>query len=548
MTRGMPQRSWVILLMVLFVLGALRLWPDLSTDRLPGHVDAWAQLAMFEELNGLVQNPTSIFTPQQGFLYPYRHSWKAFGLDFGSGILYLPFLWLTDQPFLGFWLTIITICGLNGVAMFILGRELFTTRTARWMVSALLVVHPFILMHLEWPNLLTLFPGILAVSILLRFRQWTGDPRRHRFFYGLCLAQLLLSPYGFILLGITCLFLLPKTYSIARSTIRTGRGVGLLAILVASIVGFTVVYFVQIPHDATNALEGIAHAATRSSWSDIITPPPRHGIWSSILTHRPSGPHNSLFPGLIATVLIVIGARSSPRLAICAGILLVAGSTIGGLDGPQILQSADDLFVSVFRVPSRLNLLVFFFLTCLAGIGIDVVHKSGKAGPLASVVLAVIVIAECLPWSPHTLDTRANWRHTSSMDHHLRTSGWPDRPVVLFLPIGTCEGLRSGDEYIRMFRRHRQNSILMNGNAAYYPVHQTRITCLLQRSLEQSSSDRLCRLLRQYRVNFVINERSRTSENLSLLEVSPCLSIVTHSVNETLYYVGSERKDGILRR
>ena len=197
-----------------------------------GDWDTWANLAMFMELRTWLESVATGTDPGQ-FFYPYEHPWVAYGLDFFSGIIWVVYTWLGIDEFWAYWLCMVTILALNGLAAFTLGRTVGLSTLPAWTVGVILSTHAYIIGYLDWPNLVAFFPALwVAHHGLLALR--TGQAR-HALFAGLWFnVSLLLSPYSTFYLVIAGTIF--GVFQLSRLLLRHGRLTALFVLSIAPLV------------------------------------------------------------------------------------------------------------------------------------------------------------------------------------------------------------------------------------------------------------------------------------------------------------------------
>ena len=239
-----------------------------------------------------------------------------------------------------------------------------------------------------------------------------------------------------------------------------------------------------------NAQEAVAGSAT--VWNYLSAPRSSvlYGRWSDTF----GSPERRLFPGLVATLLALVGLRrlrSMTAAAYWVALALAFDLSLGfnGLTYPVLWR-----FVLPFRglrVPARMGLFVGFSLAVLAGYGVVQLAGAAKSHMrrgLIAAVLSVLVLFECrstlrlgpLPDSPPEVYADL-----------LRDIGSSPRAALLELPLA-----REEPTYMYYSTFHWQD--LLNGYSGFFPPSYIQLVKRMETFPDEDSLDALRRLGTRY--------------------------------------------------
>lgn len=361
------------------VLALLMTWP-LATD-LGGlgrtHAnDGDGQLSIWNVAwvaRTLVVNPLQLF--DANIFYPHRLTLAYSEANVLSGVIGLPFYWVTRNP----WLTLnaAMLFGFASAyaAMYFLLRHLTGSRPAAAAAAMLYPFCPYVFSHLSHIQLL--MTGGIPLALLLLHRLADAASLRRGAALGVALAaQALACAYYGIFAGLSVgyaaviLAWTRSLWTVRRYWIAVAMGA---AISIALVLPFFIPYLeVQDQSGFGRTLEDAARYAARPH-GYLVSSANAHR-WLLALVRRFGAWEEVLFPGILAVVLglpgAVIAARRDGRdreTALLYGSLAILAFWASFGPGAGLYRVLYHLPVfSFLRAPSRLGLLVVLSLSVFA--------------------------------------------------------------------------------------------------------------------------------------------------------------------------------------
>ena len=311
----------------------------------------------------------------------------------------------------------------SGLAMHALARELGASRAAAVLAGLAWAFWPYRISHLIHLQLQALY--FLPLVLLALHRTMARGRRRDAIWLGVLTGLQTLSSlyYGVmaaiaIAAGVVCL-------GIGTGRLRSTRLLSRLAI--AGIVGVLVVAPIVWPYwrmqrdegFARNLYEASRHAAVARSYAQV---PDTNWVYgrTHLLTARDAagrvrparveGVEQSLFPGIMLTLLAVVGFASTRRQATwpvawtMAALVVVALILSLGPDGVRPVYATFHEYVFGFqavRAPARFAVLATLGLAVLAALGATRVQRVPRIGSWALRIALVAIAVEytSMPWA-----------------------------------------------------------------------------------------------------------------------------------------------------
>ena len=390
-------RSPFLIFVIYSLLTIPLTWPTVAHlgSHIPGQLgDAYVHLWTFEWLKFALLSGQNLFETDLIF-YPIGVSLLNHNIAWVNFALWLPLQAIFGSE-VGYSLAFMLIFPLNGLAIYLLVRELVATDTAGVKTAAFIggligAFWPYNLSHHDHPNLILIAWLPLAMVFLLRLqrhKRWQ-DAVKSGFFIaliGITRWQLLLIAAP--LLGVFFLWLFIQN---GRGEIKRlvwhlfgAGGVALLLILPF----FTPLLLHQLNHDNLQEVlvEEDRYATDLAAY---ITPGSYHPLWgeqTQLLTRDFEGNFIYVrFIGIAVLLLAVIGLLKRWRkswlwlLMTAVYLLLALGPTLHWAGTPTIplpFRFIEDSFlVQTLRFPDRFNVLMVIPVSLLAAWGVTAVME-----------------------------------------------------------------------------------------------------------------------------------------------------------------------------
>jgi hypothetical protein len=409
-----PAMTWRRLLMAFAVFGVLAVvhtWPLASAPATLGRFDnkdtalnAWAILWV---ARALVTAPTQVL--EGNIFHPEAHTIAFSEPVVIPGALTIPVHLAGASPVLAYNLSLLLGYALSGVAMFWLVYR-WTHRMLPALVAGSLFTfnaHSLVSMgHIQAIHAYGLPLLLVGLDGLLRV-----DGRRlwHGLLAGAATAILALTSGYLTIFGITAALIviavrvpdLWRTVGPARRHAGAWRplvSAGLAGAVLAGLCLYPVLRVYQAVrerHGVVRSLDLVAQMSANGP-AYLATPARIHESWARDV-YASQAPRDSLFPGVLAAALAVVGvvawpgALRDPRVQIGLGLALV-GLVLSFGPVTPIYRAfyATVPFASAVRAASRFGVLWLTGLALLAGLGVAAVGRRWPRAALATGLLALL--------------------------------------------------------------------------------------------------------------------------------------------------------------
>ncbi len=345
-------------------------------------------------------NPNTVPLYPDNLLYLFASPWWALNAHFWLHLLMAP------------------------LAFFALARQWGLSRQASWVAGVVYATSGYYLSTMNLYNLTvgtTLAPLLVATFLALAAHK---APGRALAWASLTWTLLLLGGdpmTAAVALGAALLAVVVGGRYDGRGLARLGWATGLGALIAAP----QLVEFLRILPGSYRGVQGYsAGAATAASWSPVnllewllpmIFGEPTMLYWGERFHAGRIPLFYSLYPGLVALALMVIGAREHRRASVWIWALLATGLFLSlGSYNPLTSWLMTLPGMQVLRLPVKFWLLVAMALALLAGVGIEKFLAGGVRRPLAWILtaLATLMFAfaiGALLAPPSAAETLASW-------------------------------------------------------------------------------------------------------------------------------------------
>ena len=458
-------------------------------NSLPGNYDTWGNLAMFKDLMGQLE---SFFTGAEkgSFLYPYEHPWKAYGLDFFSGIFWVMFYKAGLNEVWAYWLYISLLLSLNSLGFFVFSKHFIENVVLRFCSSLAFSLHLIVYLNIDTPNALSYFFLFLSLHYLMLFIR--ENKRRYIISFAvLAAAQIYASPVVFVLL-----------FFMSALIVLVKERHSLLGNVKSYLVAFIIVLALTIPYIFSYLVNNSGHNSLMYidvdkiflsrylslQWNDFARIHPLHLIYGceSGLDH-PLVSLKHAFPGFLISffALLSILFRKAWMFILISVVLFIIGSGKYIFINEQTYWSnpLGYLFFNVdfydfFRVPSRVGLALLACFILIAFVSIERVAGLFKYGRQFSLVIALLVVSESGLWSKRVFNSSEVLGSVHPFNDYVRSST-NSHKVVLNIPSGLFSSAKDSREFIYMMNRYHQGGNTLNGSVAYLPQSRLDLWKLL---------------------------------------------------------------------
>ncbi len=380
-------RSPLLIFTIYSTLTILLTWPTAAQlgNAIPGQLgDSYVHLWVFEWLKSALLNGQNLFDTHLIF-YPAGVSLLNHNIAWVNFAFWLPLQALFGGE-IGYSLAFLLIFPLNGLALFLLVREIVEMETAAFLAGLIGAFWPYNLSHHDHPNLILIAWVPLAMLYLLRLarrRRWQDAMLASLFvaLIGITRWQLLLMALPLLLIfGLRLLWQERKNnFKQFVQQLLLASGIALLLILPF----FTPLLLYQINRDSPQdvLVDEVSYGADLAAYVTLGSYHPLWGERIQPLTRSFAG--NPIYVRFVGfTVLLLAGVglfnqwqKTRFWLGVTAVYLLLAlGSTLylGGTPiTPLPFRLIEDSFVvQTLRFPDRFNVLLVIPVSVLAAWGV----------------------------------------------------------------------------------------------------------------------------------------------------------------------------------
>jgi hypothetical protein len=411
-----------------------------------------------------------------------------------QGALAAPFLWSGAPPIAVYNLSLLAGIVLSGLGMLVLARHLIQSDLAALVAAAIFTTIPYRVEHFEHLELQWLM--FVPLTFWAVHRAVAGASIGYGLLAGVFVwLQLLASVYYGIFLAVLTALLTVLLFAVSKErSVRAAAGLaagGLVAGALALIVAQP--YLANAKHVGMRDVSDIA--AYSAVWRSYLTAPVENWWWGWT---SPTfvGDELHLFPGLLATILAVIGLVMAPRrLALIYGVLLAVTLELSlGMNGwlyPALHRNV--LALQGLRATARISMLGFCALALLAGFGVQAL-QSRVSGRWRSGIAIASLLAVALEYGSAPMQLMPARPEVPSIYRMLRML--PRGPVAE-LPMPTP---RQGSAYdtLYMFSSLAHWYPLVNGYSGFIPEHYNETMDVVKDVPSDWSIDHLRRIGTRY--------------------------------------------------
>ncbi len=399
-------------------------------------------------------------------LYPLPRTLAMSDATMVEGALGAPLFWAGLAGVTVYNLLLLGGIAASGVAMFALAHHLTRSATAAFVAAAVFTMAPYRIEHymhleLQWTAWMPL--AFLAAHRTVMERSW-----RFGLLTGVAVwLQLLSSVYYGVYLGMLLAVFCVAMF--ATHPRRAGAAAVWLA-LGAALAGALVLPYAQPYIENARALGPRDPADIQrlsATLTSYLASPPQNLVWGWT-ADRFGAMELRLFPGLVATLLALIGLAGRPRriVAVWAVVLAAAVLLSFGLNAPVYRWLYHHVWaLGGFRAPSRFGILVICALGVLAAFGVGAIERrlSGAARPALLAGIVLLLIAEY--WSAPMFLVSVP-RGVPEVYRFL--SRLPPAPIVE-LPLPALNALPGFDPEFEFWSTTHWRP-LVNGYSGYFPA------------------------------------------------------------------------------
>ncbi len=452
---------------------------------LPGNVDTWYYLAIFNDFGNLLFGESIYGTS----LYPVKQAFLLGEPSFIPGIIFVFFKLLFSSDLLAYYLFISVTYSLNSISVYSLCRSIGIDRMAAFAGGFFYGNAAFMLGNIENQNAVFGSAGIFAVAL------WIKGVRRNNSFL-IAISSLLMalqvycSSYLFLFSMLVWGIFVMADFSNSRQKFYHIQRVAAYVLgVLGMILPFLWIYVIKTPiSEAINPIQLYHFSPTLClTFSDLVRPLHNNLIYPALSDLEIDWLYkvHSAFPGLLFLVLSAIALMSSRKyrirlLMVCmSGFILASGPEwkIGNyvFTAPMfpIYKYAD--FSNFLRFPVRAFQISLLALSVLAASGLAILLRknSGKALLILIVSLAVF-FAENVPVPFPVFQSSTFVPPPQSYIDFIKHK---KNSVVLCLPSRIYDSPRyfrspigeTAREHIYMYWKTFGNHNVINGSNGYMP-------------------------------------------------------------------------------
>jgi hypothetical protein len=517
----------------LIVIGVVFLQMPLS-GAFPGHLDTWANLAMFNDLKNHILSLIHRQTIGSS-IYPCQHVWVLFGLDFFSGVIFLFYKIFGVSDIWAYYFYITTIYSLNSFSVYKFCRLYSSSKLAALFAGLFFSISNFMLGNIDNPNIVLCFPGILSIYFLVSsIRNNQGNKIAWSVIF--LSIQLLLAPITFVMLFTLWFVYVAWHGKAVWQLVTRSKRFFLISLLIFSIslTPYFVYYVISaVPVANYNQLRPIQYAPNLSmNLDDFLRTLPNNLLFRDKSDQIPLLRCGYFGIALFLTAILSALSKQRKRFPVfitVAGIIACLGPYVS-ISNHAIFPSPlklvyDFLPVSdYFRIPARAFLIGLLGLTVLSSIGMQwLLEQKGITTRVLFAFIPVIYLLENLPFPIKkypVADKMKLAEYQQKIISPLKIN------TVLNLPSSLFTG-QDSREYIYMYEQtlHKKNTI--NGSLAYFPSLRLRNDSLCKNAQQPEV---LKEIIRSNSVDLIIfhTDLAQADEMkiLQTLENAPFLSLV----------------------
>ncbi|MCA9935259.1 MAG: hypothetical protein KC415_15095, partial [Anaerolineales bacterium] len=437
----------------------------------------WVRDALFSG-----QNPfftTRIFYPTGVSLANHNIAWLHI-------LLWIPLQALFGST-AGYNILFLAILTANGIAMFLLARELLNNDRVAFVSGLIYAFWPYTLSQNDHPNFMFITWVPLALLFLRRALQ--GNPAHHR--RNALLVALFLALTGWVRwqllimaafpMGLYTLALLwPQDWAQRKQSLLLLLGIGVTTAVLLLPIAIPVATY-QLTRDNPAELYLDEHGEKQTDLLAYVTPTELHPLWEETLkavygrfhdnfnvqnqTRRPYLGYTVILLALIGAIAAASRSRAWTIIAILL-ILFALGPTlrINGIAYPQIPMPyrliANNPLMRLLRLTDRMNVLLGIPIAMLAGFGIMTFFKIMRHRVTQFVVIAffsLLILGEYAAFPfPESTTHVPDWLAARQDD--------PDDYAILHLPNHLYE-----DNKFYMYYQITHHKPIINGKVARVP-------------------------------------------------------------------------------
>jgi hypothetical protein len=476
---------------------------------------------------------TRVAAHDDGFFSPWRVAWIAHALrtnpaglydanifhpDRGTlansdalimqGALAGPFLWAGASPVLIYNLLLLGGFVTSGLAMFFLARRLIGDDLAALVAAVVFMMVPYRVEHFE--HLELQWACFIPLTFLAIHRAFEGSSVRQGVLAGLLVwFQLIACVYYGVFLGIVAAAL--SVLLLATNAPHRGRSVkAMVGLAAGGLIAAGLAFVTMQPYLANSNRLGVRpvweigiHSAVPASY---VSAPVENWLWSWTSSMF-EGDELHLFPGVVATVLALVGAASAPRriALVYIGILVLAVELSFGLNGWLYPWLHRFLFpLQGLRVTARASIFAFAALAVLAGFGVRAISHLRPAWSKTPALAATILAALAIEYG------------SAPMTLQPTPAPAPIYQMLKRMPYGVVAELpmprrQQGSFYdtLYMFSSMSHWFPLVNGYSGFIPGHYLDTVELMRGFPDDPSIDRLRQLGTRY---VIVHEHGYTRD------------------------------------
>jgi hypothetical protein len=540
-------QSLIIFLSYFLIIGLFYIELPLNGS-LPGNHDTWANLAMFKEL--LVKFEAVFSNEFNGqYLYPADNTWVAYGLDFFSGIIWVFFFKLGLNEVWAYWAYITTILSLNSIALYEFSSLYLKKFISKYSLGLIFSLHFFIYLNIDNPNVLSYFPFFLAILFFLKYCK--SKLNSHLIYFSFfTILQIYLAPVVFILLSYVLVIITIFKIRANLNFFKIFFSIGFILIFIAP---FLWVYFfldlgVNGISFATNHELSLYQKYLTINIFDFLRLYPNHLLYPDI-----SEINNNfvwlkhLFPGFFVFILFITGLRiKRNKLFIFIFIFIFLfgnGEFLIHLESFKVNNPFYNLFllndgINIFRIPSRVNVLLLFCFLMIAFITLESLFERGKINKWIFYIFIILLFVESSLWYKNKFESAKILNSEIKMNNYIKNK-YASHSILLNLPSGLFDKKSDIREFKYMVNRYSQSVNILNGSVAFYPKSRINMWKILDSN--DLNNEIFCKFLKKQNVSIVLlytkwqyTEVEKRQINIALQ--SNCLKVDT-TINDVVLLV-----------
>lgn len=461
------------------------------SDHTGAHTDAlFSAWRLAWVAHAITTTPSGLF--QSHIFYPEPSTFAYSDALLLPGLLAAPLFVSGLNPLTAYNFVLLATMTGAGVAAYFLVRRLTGSVVGGLIAGLLFSISTHQLEHFERFELQT---GLwMPLTLMALHRAITTGGRRYAVLAGLLSAAQVLSGIYIGILFVPYIAVLLVFLTRGRSG-RLALGLVMLAIPLATLAVYSTAYASSRERVGERRWEEVATYSAKPA--DLLSSHPANRLYGAATAHI-GGPERHLFPGLIASLLGIVGCigarcriRSAYLMAGLAAFLLMLGANT-----PVYGWFYDWLPpFRALRVPARAAILFNLSLGVLVGFGAKRTLSAVTSPSLRRCVGAALVIGAAIEYR-----AAPSLRRVDSPSRVYRMIQSEKSGVLFEWPVARPDRLDTNDDAVYMFNNIGSWHPMVNGYSGFYPPSYLELLDRMQAFPGRESVD----YLRSRNVHFVV--------------------------------------------